>query len=281
MVLRYAYPYILPTNQKNRFRPPYYLFFESIDDILGQLSSSVVFNGNDISTQSTLKLEATTVKLKNVELDFSGTTGNVLTATTTTLAEFSTPLNGAAATGFMKAISHTTVQSGWVLMDDGTIGDASSSATTRANADTEDLYVFLWNNFSNTACPVSGGRGASANSDYAAHKTITLPPVSGRLIGASGAGSGLTSRTLGDTVGEETHSITTGEMAPHGHYYGYFDLSGSQDTTSRSNYGTHGEILIANSTTPDASATTTSNTTTHTNRNNMEATAFLNWIIKL
>jgi len=106
------------------------------------------------------------------------------------------------------SIRATTSLSGWVKADDGTIGSAASGATTRANADTADLYALLWNTFSDGLCPVSTGRGASAAADFAADKTITLTKALGRALVVAGAGSGLTSRALGDTTGTETHTHT-------------------------------------------------------------------------
>jgi hypothetical protein len=80
-----------------------------------------------------------------------------------------------------------TAPAGWVMMDDGTIGNASSGATTRANADTEDLFELLWNSYADVYCPVlPGGRGANAIADFAANKTINLPRVIGRLSATAG-----------------------------------------------------------------------------------------------
>lgn len=72
------------------------------------------------------------------------------------------------------------VRSGWVRANGRTIGSATSGATERANADTEPLYQFLWNNFSNTLCPVTGGRGANATSDFFANKPISTLDMRGR-----------------------------------------------------------------------------------------------------
>jgi hypothetical protein len=115
-------------------------------------------------------------------------------------------------TGDIRTTTRTTAATGWVMMNDGTIGDASSSATTRANADCEDLFTVLW---PIAACTISGGKGASAAADWAAHKAILLPQVLGRAIAVAGAGSGLTSRVLGATVGAETHSQTGSSGAPN------------------------------------------------------------------
>ena len=82
--------------------------------------------------------------------------------------------------------------SGWVMMNDGTMGDASSGATTRANADTQALFKVFWTNVPNSYCPVSGGRGTNADADFNAHKTIKLPLALGRAIALAGVGNGLT-----------------------------------------------------------------------------------------
>jgi microcystin-dependent protein len=63
-------------------------------------------------------------------------------------------------------------RTGWVRLNGRTIGSGSSSGTERASSDTQSLFEYLWNNFSNTLCPVSGGRGATAAADFGANKTI-------------------------------------------------------------------------------------------------------------
>ena len=47
----------------------------------------------------------------------------------------------AFTTGDVKITLKNVADSGWVIMNDGNIGDASSSATTRANADTQNLFT--------------------------------------------------------------------------------------------------------------------------------------------
>src|SRR6185312_15909716 len=44
------------------------------------------------------------------------------------------------------------------------------------------------------------------------HKTIALPKVLGRALAATGTGSGLTARALADTLGAETHLLTSAEI---------------------------------------------------------------------
>jgi len=103
----------------------------------------------------------------------------------------------------MKAVASP----GFVILNDGTMGDASSGATTRANADTQALFLLMWAQFGQANCPVSGGRGATALADFNAHKTIALPKALGRALAVVGAGSGLTTRLMGDAVGGESSAI--------------------------------------------------------------------------
>lgn len=116
-------------------------------------------------------------------------------------------------------------RSGWVRDNGRTIGSASSGATERANADTSALFVYLWNNFSNTICPVSTGRGANAAADFAANKTITLPDKRGYVPGGlDDMGNSAASRyanvpvvsgdavTAGSVLGESAHALVTAEL---------------------------------------------------------------------
>jgi hypothetical protein len=121
------------------------------------------------------------------------------------------------STGDAKLTLKTVADAGWVLMNDGTIGDASSGASSRANADCQALFTLLWNNITDPYATVSSGRGANAAADWAAHKKITLTRQLGRTLAIGGAGAGLTSRPLGGYLGEESHTQSVGEMAAHGH----------------------------------------------------------------
>jgi hypothetical protein len=176
-------------------------------------------------------------------------------------------------TGRVRLLVGTTAAAGWVLLDDGTIGNASSGATTRANADTEDLFVHLWTVCADGECPVSTGRGASAAADFAANKTIGLPKTVGRVLGVYGSGSGLTARDLGETTGTETHQLTVAEMPAHAH-------PGS--TVSGAVVGTGGNQIGY-----DANNTNLSTTLSIASQggddphNNMQPSSFLNAEIKL
>ena len=121
-------------------------------------------------------------------------------------------------------------RTGWVRLNGRTIGNASSGATERANDDTQTLYERNWGKYSNSICPVTGGRGVSAAADFAAGKPMALLDLRFRMpIGLDTMGNSAASRatgvptTTGDaatapsTLGESTHSLATGELPSHTH----------------------------------------------------------------
>lgn len=224
-----------------------------------------------------------------------------------------------ARTGDLKPHYGTDATSGWVRAAGRTIGSGSSGASERANADCEDLFVHLWT--VDSTLSVSGGRGGSAASDWAANKTIALPDLRERVpaglatMGNSDAGrvadslvdGGETSSDLGATAGADdvalsiaelpahTHGGTTGADGAHGH-------PTFVSTTNNGSSNTTGGLMLnsANtavqpahdSATPDADAGDQiglSATHTHTipsqgsgtAHNNMQPTMFALWLIKL
>ena len=200
----------------------------------------------------------------------------------------------AFTTGDAKLTLKATADSGWIMADDGSIGNGASGASNRANADTEDLFTLLWDNVSDTYAPVSSGRGASAADDFAANKTITLTRTLGRSLGVAGAGASLTSRALGEYLGAETHALTEAELASHTHTATVTDGGHSHTQTYlTSGAGTgnsvSGGAFVAgqtNATNTTASATTgitvaNSSTGSGTAHNIMQPTSFWNVMIKL
>jgi len=130
-------------------------------------------------------------------------------------------------TGDVKLTIKTVADVGWVLMNDGTIGNAASGGTTRANADTVDLFTLLWNNTADAQCAVSTGRGASAAADYAANKTIALPKALGRALAIYGTGSGLSARVMAQIVGAESRTIAQANLPASGLSIPSLSVSGS------------------------------------------------------
>lgn len=120
-------------------------------------------------------------------------------------------------------ISLNSFMPGWVLMNDGTIGNGSSNATTRANQDTYPLFSLIWNLFSGSQslAPMltSGGvpiaYGADATADFTANRQLTLTAAAGRVMaGVSGA------HLIGTVTGSETHTMTISELVTHSHNAG-------------------------------------------------------------
>lgn len=119
---------------------------------------------------------------------------------------------------------------GWMNCNGTTIGSATSQATGLADNTTRTLYMHLWNSFSNTICPVVGGRGASADADFSANKPITLPDLrgrttfgyesipletSGRITSASVTGD---LSQVGLTGGAEKWTLLENQLPAHRHY---------------------------------------------------------------
>ena len=174
------------------------------------------------------------------------------------------------------SFGYQTSKAGWVFLDGGTVGNASSGGTTRANADTEDLFTLLWTNLADAEAPVSTGRGGSAAADFAANKTITPPDHRGRVIagqddmGGSSANrivTGFNGDTLGLAGGAETHTLTEAEMPAHTHPH--TGPNSAQAADSGSNVGGQPQ------------AQTTSSTGGGGAHNNLQPTIIANVFIKL
>ncbi|GAB5389530.1 MAG: hypothetical protein Alpg2KO_24980 [Alphaproteobacteria bacterium] len=99
--------------------------------------------------------------------------------------------------------------------------------------------------------------------------TFNLPDIRGRVAIGSGAGSGLTARTLAQTLGEEEHTLTEAELPSHDHTsYGQVTgrASGSSNLRGMSSAGT--------------SNIQTSETGGDDSHNNMQPSAVVTKIIK-
>jgi hypothetical protein len=120
--------------------------------------------------------------------------------------------------------------SGFVRYNGRTIGSASSGASERANADCQALYEYIYGTYSDTYCPVTGGRGASVTADWAANKPIAVLSMRNRApfgladMGNSDTGAFATIPfTLGNATtaaaqgGEALHTLVTAELAAHSH----------------------------------------------------------------
>lgn len=111
-------------------------------------------------------------------------------------------------TGQIVPLYGTGSRTGLVRMNARTIGSAASGATERANDDTENLFIHLWDQDPNLT--VSGGRGASAALDWAANKTITLPDARNRGLFGLGDMGGTNANRLSGITFAYGNGITLG-----------------------------------------------------------------------
>ena len=133
---------------------------------------------------------------------------------------------GLPTTGDAKLTFKATADVGWVLANDGSIGDVGSGATTSAATNTQALFTFFYNGFSDALVPLQTSAGAgttrvaqgTAATAFGAKCRIVLPRTLGRaLIVGGAAGTGLSARALGSIGGEENHVLTLAELASHTH----------------------------------------------------------------
>jgi hypothetical protein len=126
------------------------------------------------------------------------------------------------STGDVKFRISAETLTGWVRMNGNTIGNAVSGATERANADTQALFIYLWNLGNGLS---SGGRGASGLADFNANKAIFLFDMRGNsLVGLDTMGTSAAGRLNGalfnfgnastpaSVGGEATHTITQAQL---------------------------------------------------------------------
>ena len=177
-------------------------------------------------------------------------------------------------TGSVTAYAGTTAPTGWLLLNGDTL--AKTSGGTHNGAEYEVLYELLWDNFADSEAAVSSGRGASAQADFDANKTITLPDATGRSIFGKEAsatrltsgGAGVDGATMGDSGGAET---AAGGLPSHSH-----------SITAHNPAGTSGQTYNAAGGNSSGSAsfgtTSAGSSNTHTN---LSPALILSWIIKV
>lgn len=125
------------------------------------------------------------------------------------------------STGVVWLTLASAAPTGWLMFDDGTFGSASSGSSNSNSAANLALFNILFATpFTDATCPLLTSTGSattraaqgSAAAAWAANCRMTLPKTLGRALAVAGAGSGLTMRVLGSTVGNESHSIVAGEV---------------------------------------------------------------------
>lgn len=116
----------------------------------------------------------------------------------------------------------------WLLSDNRTIGDSTSGATARANADTLALFTVLWDGSANADLAIqdltgaASTRGASAAADFAAHKRMPLPDFRGMVFKGTPNGGGTTTNTSRANLSYEADAVVN-----HSHSFNYRTLVGA------------------------------------------------------
>ncbi|NBO98883.1 MAG: hypothetical protein EBU90_01975 [Proteobacteria bacterium] len=160
--------------------------------------------------------------------------------------------------GDIKYSVRNTDHLGWLVCDGRTI----------SRDDYPELFAVIGTAFGNP--PPSG-------------TTFKLPNCSGRVIGTIGTGSGLTARTLGDTLGAETHTLTVGEMPSHshtitdpGHTHSYVNNVNDQGVHTLTTQDSAADQVDLNATTGSSTTGITINNTGGGGaHNNMQPTIFM------
>jgi microcystin-dependent protein len=119
--------------------------------------------------------------------------------------------------------------------------------------------------------------------------TFNLPDYRGKTIVGAGAGAGLTVRTVGQTLGEESHVLSTVELAPHnhgvndpGHEHGFSGATLLEAGSSGAAALASGPVLLGGLTQTAGAATgiSTQNAGSGTGHNNMQPSAVASVFIK-
>ena len=141
---------------------------------------------------------------------------------------------------------------GWLYCNGDTVSSTSANGGTHYNLDGKgNDYQPLFN-----LLKASSDWGNSSSASWGTN-TIKTPdfrsraPVGNHTGAATTITAGLTSRTLSDTVGAETHALTIAELAVHTHVMtNYSSLTGTTISTMTADQATHRHTGTTNSTTP-------------------------------
>lgn len=127
------------------------------------------------------------------------------------------------STGDVKITLKQVPDPGWLMCNDGTIGNNNSGANF-ADADARDLFMLLYG-LTDAVAPITTSAGAattravqgtSANA-WANNVRLRLTLMLGRALAIAGSGAGLTVRALGDVLGQEAVGLNSNLIPSHAH----------------------------------------------------------------
>ena len=143
-------------------------------------------------------------------------------------------------TGDYRETSRDSADTGWLMANGETFGSASATAD-HASDSNEALFLHCWAKYSDTVCPVAGGRGASAAADWAANKAMGLPNRNNRM--PVGAGD---TYVNGETGGASTVTLTQ-EQLPNARLF----MAANQSTSASSPSVSNSQQIVARNTSGD------------------------------
>jgi microcystin-dependent protein len=158
------------------------------------------------------------------------------------------PLSG-VPTGTCLPFAGATIPPNWLACDGSTVPRST--------------YATLYTVLGGASSPWGQGDGSS---------TFNLPDLRGRTAIGAGAGTGLSNRTLGQSIGEENHTLLLAEIPSHAHSYSYDQLAGTGGTLG---FGTGTYAATA------SQSGTTGSVGGDQNHNNMQPSAVLTYIIRV
>ena len=139
--------------------------------------------------------------------------------------------------GMVSLTYRTSAPAGWVLLPQNNdvlsphIGNASSGATIRANADCADLFAVLWAHPATQLYSSGGatlGKGGSASEDFANNRAISFPPYGGRVPAFPAKGTSFAPWII---AGSDSLALATENIPDHTHPFSVIakntDASGS------------------------------------------------------
>lgn len=178
-----------------------------------------------------------------------------------------------AKTGDTKFTLRPVADPGWLLLDDGTIGNPASGSTHASNQ-TKALFFMIWaylaagNPYFALYTSTGGGTvlGTSAEADWDANKRITLPASVGRVLANA---NGALTTSVNNSTGASTYTLTADNLPPHTHntWYGASAAGGGSTIW----------VVLG----PGGNPLPTSSTGAATPFSIMQPTNFLNCMIKL
>lgn len=147
----------------------------------------------------------------------------------------------------------------WLSLNGQSIGKSGSGATSQGDK-YKRLFTHLWS----TPMSINGWRGASADADWDAGKIIWIPDMRGRSPMGAGQGPWLSSRSVGQQVGAETHSLSELETGVHFHTGSTSSTGGHLHSLTADTGGSHNHTATTDTHTGHSHTGTNSAIANHT-----------------